>query len=441
MLRILRLTHTGLLGLAVASLAMSATADPAQFRGGSDHCGVYAGPPPAHLILKWAFRTGAAVLASPAVSGATVYIASADHFLYAIEAASGKLQWKFDAHGRLTSSPAVSEGRVFITSLDGKLYAVDAASGAAAWTFATEGERRFTAPGMDYAAPPRETMPDPWDLFLSSPAVAAGVVYFGSGDHSVYAVAASSGRLLWKFRTGNVVHASPAVVGGRLYVGGFDSYFYALDATTGALVWRFKTGDDDAGHLMTGLPGSAAVADGTVYFGSRDGHVYAVDAQSGQQRWQFSTNGSWVVASPAVVNHRVYVTTSDSQRFEALDSLTGAEVYALPYAIYAFSSPAVAGGRAYFGTFDGRLHEVDLRQPAYRETFSVPGCDDSRRRFLDAKGQLRGELVWTGDTLDDAIVDLRTKVFSLGSILSSPVVADGLVYFGSVDGSLYAVGS
>jgi outer membrane protein assembly factor BamB len=30
-------------------------------------------------------------------------------------------------------------------------------------------------------------------------------------------------------------------------------------------------------------------------------------------------------------------------------------------------------------------------------------------------------------------------MYSLGSVLSSPVVADGVVYFGSTDGNLYAV--
>jgi outer membrane protein assembly factor BamB len=49
-------------------------------------------------------------------------------------------------------------------------------------------------------------------------------------------------------------------------------------------------------------------------------------------------------------------------------------------------------------------------------------------------------VVWTGDTLEDVLVDMRTKLFSLGSILSTPAVRDGVVYFGSVDGSVYALG-
>ena len=109
-------------------------------------------------------------------------------------------------------------------------------------------------------------MPDPWDFFLSSPAVLAGVVYFGSGDNYVYAVDAATGALRWKYKTGNVVHGSPALAGGMVYVGSFDTYFYALDAATGILAWKLKTWDDDPSHLLTCIPGSAAVVDGIVYF-------------------------------------------------------------------------------------------------------------------------------------------------------------------------------
>jgi outer membrane protein assembly factor BamB len=70
-------------------------------------------------------------------------------------------------------------------------------------------------------------MPDPWDLFISSPTVVDGVVYFGSGDNHVYAFDAATGALNWKFKTGNVVHASPTVVNGVVFIGSFDTYFYA----------------------------------------------------------------------------------------------------------------------------------------------------------------------------------------------------------------------
>jgi eukaryotic-like serine/threonine-protein kinase len=214
-------------------------AEPAMFRGDAAHGGVYAGAAPAIAGAKWKFKTGAKVLSSPAVCDGTVYIGSGDRNLYALAAADGTVRWKFATGGRVNSSPAVAEGLVYVNSLDGNFYAVDAETGKLRWKFQTGGERRFTAPGIHGAMPRTEAMPDPYDVFLSSPAVAGGAVYFGSGDRNVYALDARSGELKWKFTTGNVVHASPAVAGGVVYIGSWDRNLYALDAGTGAAIWKF----------------------------------------------------------------------------------------------------------------------------------------------------------------------------------------------------------
>jgi outer membrane protein assembly factor BamB len=411
------------------------------FRGGPDHLGIYDSQPPKQLSLKWAFATNGAIVSSPAVAGGVVYVGSADGGLYAVEAAAGKLRWRFDAHGDVNSSPAVDGNTVYVVSLDGNLYAVDAATGRQRWAFATQGEHRFTAAGVLGARPSAEIMPDPWDFYLSSPTVVTGVVYFGSGDGHIYAVDARTGTLRWSFKTGDVVHSSPTISDGTLYAGSWDTFFYALNAATGELKWKFKTGEDPKTHLMTGIPGSAAVANGTVYFGCRDANFYALDANTGALKWKVPNDGSWVIASPAVADGVVYYTTSDSHRFQALDANSGKILYWLPTGVYSFSSPAIAGSRAYFGTFDGQLHVVDLEKRAYAGAFATPGFTVNGPRYLGADGALNADKIWTGDTLDDMIVNIRTKLFSLGSILSSPAVQDGVVYFGSVDGKLYALGN
>jgi len=410
------------------------------FRGGPSHLGVYDSQAPQQLSLKWTFSTNGSIYSSPAVANGVVYFGSADGNLYAVDAATGKLRWKFDAHGRVNSSPAVVDGAVYVVSLDGNLYAVDAATGKQRWAFATEGEHRSTKAGNLGAFPHTEVVPDAWDFYLSSPAVAGGAVYFGSGDGHVYAIDAAAGTLKWKYKTGDVVHSSPAVSGGVVYAGSWDTYFYALDAATGALKWKFKTGDDAKTHVMTGIPGSASVANGSVYFGSRDANFYALNAQTGALKWTVPNDGSWVIASPAFADGVVYYTTSDSHRFQALDADSGKILYWLPTNIFAFSSPAIAGSHAYFGTFDGLLHVVDLKKRAYAGAFAAPGFSANGPRFLGPDGKLKDE-IWSGPTLDDSIVDIHTKLFSMGSILSSPAVQDGVVYFGSVDGKLYALGN
>jgi glucose dehydrogenase len=76
----------------------------------------------------------------------------------------------------------------------------------------------------------------------SSPAVASGVVYFGSEDHNVYALNAKTGAKLWSYTTGSFVYDSPAVSNGVVYVSSYDGNLYALNASTGAKLWSFTVG-------------------------------------------------------------------------------------------------------------------------------------------------------------------------------------------------------
>ena len=57
---------------------------------------------------------------------------------------------------------------------------------------------------------------------FSSPAVANGVVYVGSGDDNVYALNAKTGAKLWSYATSFLVGSSPAVANGVVYVGSYD---------------------------------------------------------------------------------------------------------------------------------------------------------------------------------------------------------------------------
>lgn len=411
----------------------------AMFRGDAAHTGVYEGPPAKHLGERWRRKTGGAVVSSPVVFGDTVYVGSGDGALYALAVADGAVRWRAETGGAVNSSPAVAHGLVYVLSQDGLLHAFEAATGVQRWKFATGGEHRYAKPGVLGMSPATEVMPDPWDFYLSAPTVADDLVYFGGGDGTVYALNALTGARVWTFRTGDVVHASPAVAGGAVYVGSWDGRFYALEAATGRLLWAFATGQDIEHHLMTGIPGSAAVSGGRVFFGSRDANVYALDARRGTLIWKHPTENGWVEASPAVAGDTLYVTTSDSEKFLALDAATGRTLFELPTHIYAFSSPALAGGHAYFGGFDGQVHDVDLARRVYAASFATSGFYANGPRWLGADGRMRADKIWSDSTLDAAIVGIRERLFSLGSILSSPSVRNGIVFVGSVDGNIYAL--
>lgn len=421
-----------------AVVAGTAHAQTGMFRGGPAHLGVYDAPAPALERVAWKFKTGGRVISTPLVMGDLVFVGSTDGALYAVDRASGSQKWKFESRGPISSSPAFADGLVFISSVDGNVYGVDAATGAQRWSFATKGERRFTAPGIHGAIPRTERMPDPFDVFLSSPTVVDGVLYIGSGDQHVYALDAATGRLQWAFATGDVVHASPAVVDGVVYVGSWDRNLYALDAASGRERWRYTTGNDTTIYNQIGLASSPAVANGFVYVGGRDGRFHAVDAKTGHGRWTVNNNGGWTIASPAVHGGVVYFPTSDGRRLKAVDAVTGAVRFDLPNKAISFSSPALAGDVLYYGTSDGFLNAVSVTKGTLLARFQTDGSRENGPRPLNETGQFRTELMYPDRTLDGMMIGMRTMM-TLGSVLSSPVVANGTVYFGSTDGHLYAV--
>jgi outer membrane protein assembly factor BamB len=430
-----------LLLLMVASFGTRARAEsPAMFRADARHSGAYAGPgvPTLHGV-KWKFHTGGAVFSSPAIANGVLYVGSADHNLYALDATTGAVKWKFETQSRVQSSPAVSESAVYFGSYDGNFYAVDAATGKVKWQFKTGGERRFTATHLHGALPAHEAMPDPFDVFLSSPALANGAVYFGSGDGNVYSLDAASGKLNWKFATGDVVHASPAIADGTEFVGSWDSYFYALDAATGKEKWRFKTGEDADIHNQVGIQSSAAVLDGTLYFGCRDSNFYALDAATGKQKWAFNNKGSWVVGSPAVREGKVYFATSDSGMLYAMDAKSGAKQGSWESKKWPmFSSPALAAGTLYIGSDAGKLIAIDLAAQKVVWTFESDGAKQNSAAYTKPDGTPNYEAAFFDFFYDDMVAGVQ-RMRAMGGFASSPVLDGGTLYVGSTDGTVYAL--
>ncbi|MBK7919598.1 MAG: PQQ-like beta-propeller repeat protein [Chloroflexi bacterium] len=62
---------------------------------------------------------------------------------------------------------------------------------------------------------------------FSSPAIADGIVYFGSWDQNLYAVNGRNGQQTWLFTTGGGV-SSPTIADGVVYVGSDNGALYAI---------------------------------------------------------------------------------------------------------------------------------------------------------------------------------------------------------------------
>jgi outer membrane protein assembly factor BamB len=257
--------------------------------------------------------------------------------------------------------------------------------------------------------------------------------------------------LLWSFPTGGPVQSSPAVVNGVVYVGSNANKLYALNASNGSLLWTFTT----SGPVVS----SPAVVNGQVYFGSQDGNVYAVN-DNGAFSWLYTTGGQ-VNSTPTVANGIVYI-GSDDQNVYALSALTGTLVWPSPFpAGYDIrSAPAVAGGVVYvggsFGPYNnvsfgvnGILYalngptgvqlwnDVDIMAPV-----SSPALANGLVYSADANGGLSaaltssGQLQWQDGTYAGQVEICVAGEFPNGCVeMSSPAVANGTVYINDADGA------
>lgn len=429
-----------LLAPLLLALSLPAAAQ-TMFHADATRSGVYpsTGPTTAPSV-KWTFKTAGPIVTTPAIADGVVYIGSMSGHLHAIDQQTGREKWNFKSRMPIASSAAVADGTVYFVSSTGSLAALDAATGQPRWVFAAEFERKFEAKNLHGYPSAAQTIPDAWDVFTSSPAVVGGRVYFGSGDGGVYAVDAKSGVLQWKFQTGDVVHASPAVANGTVYIGSWDGNLYAIDAASGLQKWVFHGGQDPAIHNQVGFQSSPAVVGGTVYVGSRDAHVYALDAATGRKKWDYPTSKSWVNGTPAVRDGIVYAATSDSSRFMAIDARTGSLRFNFDAKAYVFSSAALAGPLAYFGSHNGRLYAVDAQSGRLAWQFQTEASKRDPMQIQDADGRLKPEAFAPvfGD-FEDMYIDFY-RFISVGAIMGSPAVDGGVVYVGSMDGNLYALG-
>jgi eukaryotic-like serine/threonine-protein kinase len=357
----------------------------AMYRGNLERTGVYRGGGPTEVPeLVWKFKTGGAVASSPVVSDGVVYFGSADGYLYAVDVQTGQERWTFQTGDAVWSSPAVSDGVAYVSSNDDYLYALDAQSGQEKWKFRTEG----------------------W--VTSSPAISDSVVYFGSSDTHLYAVGIQTGQERWRFKAEYEVTSSPAISDGVVYFTD-NASLYAVDVSTGREEWKFTLGG-----WAVGRASSPAISAGVVYVCGGDGYLYALDAQTGQKKWDFLMavyRGD--DSAPAVSGGVIYAATGGGDSSDgylyAVDIRSGQERW--KFQTYSergrvlTCAPAVSDGAVYFGGGPS-LHALDAQSGQERWKFQTTPVANA----------------WGGH-----------------DFVSSPVIWEGVVFFGSADGYLYTL--
>lgn len=206
--------------------------------------------------LQKSVEVGKRLWATPVSDGTYIYVASLDHFVYAVDPATYQIVWKRDLGGSIAAAPAVAADTLFSGSFASRLHALQLPSGQPRWEAATQGWLWGTPlvvgetvyvndlKGQLYAFD-RASGQLRWQRGPNGPAV-AGPTYFGqaivmlteSGKVHAYD---EQGNLLWERALSGRLYTSPAVAADRLLVAPMqgDSLLVALDME-GNLVWTFN---------------------------------------------------------------------------------------------------------------------------------------------------------------------------------------------------------
>ena len=341
--------------------------------------------------LKWTFETGEDFIASPAATADTVYIATGDRRVVALDAETGQVRWQFATQGPISSSPAIAEGVLYVGLRDGQMVALDTKTGQQLWSF-------------DAGIP-----------ITASPVVASGYVYIGDGGGTLRALDAETGAVRWHTEVGKWIDRAPAlsdrylvlplggqvhvydretgahevlmhvsggvatdliVIDNRLYVGSSGGVLLVMDLdwrppfiyrnyTVRKLwptlwLWQMAPMPPSPALVLKnyrlGPPTEIALADDVLYISLASGKVMATDVGTQEPTWTYSAP-SGINSSLIVAGDVIYVGALNGM-FNAVDRQTGTALWEYPAQVAVRTTPAVNASGIYIAGASGTLYAL-----------------------------------------------------------------------------------
>jgi len=232
---------------------------------------------------------------------------------------------------------------------------------------------------------------------------------------------------LWFFQCEDEIRGAPLYYDGSIYIGSYDHNLYSLNPADGSLKWKYAT---DGGVVTR-----PAAFEGDIFIGSEDQRLHVINARSGKVNWTYYTEGR-VHSSPRIAEGHVFI-GSDDQHLHAVNLTSGRPVWRFETAAPVRCTPFVANETVFTGCESGDFYCVDFRGELkwhYKAKMAITSSPYSQ-----------DGVVYFG-SVDSSLFALDTHAgwviwrFRMGKgSVSSPYVSDRIVYIGSADGNIYAV--
>jgi outer membrane protein assembly factor BamB len=271
-------------------------------------------------------------------------------------------------------------------------------------------------------------------------------VFLAAGPH-IYEINLSNGTEKSRVpaKASKTTFYAPPALGedGQLLIGGYDFIFYNLKPGAEQLNPIFSEAAD---RYVAG----ALVHSGNIYAPSSDGNLYALDA-SGNLRWKFEAESA-IWGTPVLDGNTLYISSMD-HRIYAIDADRGTLLWKSDDLGGAMVARPTLGpdGLLYVGFFGTKGDRLDKgsKLVAVDAANGAPRWNTPTKGWVFASPLLHEGVLYFGDTegyfyavsaVDGAVRwQIQPDTSSNRSISSAPVVIDDTVYFASKAGTLYAV--
>jgi outer membrane protein assembly factor BamB len=319
--------------------------------------------------------------------------------------------WNVETHGQISASPAIVNGIVYVGTNGGSLYAIDAASGAVRWKYRAGNGLKSNPLVYDGVVIVGEGNADSTTLKPRQR------VRVGSGSSGILALDARTGRKRWYYPLTGTGQPTATIVDGVLIHHDGDGIIVALDPRTGRRFYRSNV------HAVASMAGAIPVDGGMIVTtGIFPNRVMAIYRGSGNVAWtweQSSVNSGLGDCPPASNGDRVFCDylapvkngppvdpgVTAEEHVYALDARTGKQQWDLAL------EPGVVPPR------NESAIPLLYRNRLYVGSAVAP--------YLHAVDPVTGKLLW------------RRKVH--GAVKGGVVAQNGIVYFGDLQGYLWAL--
>ena len=196
------------------------------------------------------------------------------------------------------------------------------------------------------------------------------------------------------------------------------------------ILWTFESSKP--------LLASPAVVDNRVYLSTEDGRTVALDRFTGVTVWEYQT-GFPSSSTPAVAADLVFTVTRPGV-VTALEQSTGAPRWEQDLHQPILASPMIADGTLYIGASDSNLYALDAATGQLRWSFDAADWITSGVAYLE------GNLVVTSQDHNLRVVGAKSGrqrlVYDTGrgrSIAGGAAIQGDVAYFGTQHGRVWAV--